>query len=146
MKINSLIITILSLGISSPAFAESVAINTYYPAPYGVYDRLRLVPRVEITGTSCDVGTFYSNTDDSGILYVCEDDGASGAWVPLGSAVWTKTGDFIYPTEDDGTFNKAVGIGDETPDASLEISASIVEDVLIPSESVAGAGESRDYF
>ena len=44
--------------ISSYALAqETLTLTTYYPAPFGAYDRMRLVPRASIADADCDDNT-----------------------------------------------------------------------------------------
>ncbi|MEK6538938.1 MAG: hypothetical protein AABZ46_07430, partial [Nitrospirota bacterium] len=81
-------LTCLAAGIAvSLAEAGSVQFSTYYPAPFGMYDRLRLVPRTAL-GAPCDPGTFYYETGVG--LRLCDE--ATATWGPLGS-VWTQSGD-----------------------------------------------------
>lgn len=79
--------------LSTILFAENVVkLSTYYPAPYGAYDRLKLVPRESLPlDPNCDglndLGTMYY---DKGIgllpegIFVCQkivDDNL--AWVSV---------------------------------------------------------------
>ncbi len=63
-------------------FSESLTLSTYYPAPFGSYDRLKLVPRSSLSldphcDDSNDLGTmYYDNGEDSGKvkgIYVCQE-------------------------------------------------------------------------
>src|SRR3989338_3197331 len=95
--------------------AQSVQLSTYYPSPFGMYDRLRLVPRAELLGCCAgDEGTLYvRNTDTS--LRFC---GAGGAWGAFGGGVWTQNGTNLYPTD---TATANVGIGTTTPADRLTV-------------------------
>src|SRR3989338_6751133 len=95
--------------------AQSVQLSTYYPSPFGMYDRLRLVPRAELLGGCAgDEGTLYvRNTDTS--LRFC---GAGGAWGAFGGGVWTQNGTNLYPTD---TATANVGIGTTTPADRLTV-------------------------
>jgi len=75
----SLLIGCLVL-FSKPLLAKSVSLSTYYPAPFGAYDRLKLVPRDSLTldphcNDQKDVGTLYF---DNGLnkltagIYFCQ--------------------------------------------------------------------------
>ncbi len=95
--------------------AESITFTTYYPAPVGAYDRIRLVPRAAMTG-SCSIGTLYVTT--TGDLLYCQNDGfGNGIWV---SGVWTQTGFNIYPTNTPNPSVK-VGIGLTAPQFRFHI-------------------------
>lgn len=113
------------IGFPAKVDAESLTLRTYYPAPIGTYDRLRLVPRPEIPGNSCLEGTLYVNADDDNTLYFCRADGGNGEWAPLIGKTWMRTDDIIHLTE----FNPAspndpdlhVGIGTLAPEFALTI-------------------------
>ena len=45
---KKLICALILLSVSGTAYAETIQLNTYYPAPFGAYDRLRLDPRTTI--------------------------------------------------------------------------------------------------
>ena len=60
----------INFFVSSPLPAENISLTTYYQAPFGVYDRLRLVPRASLaTDPHCN------DSDDKGVMYY--DSGAS---------------------------------------------------------------------
>ena len=81
---------ILQLVAAGCLYADSLTLTTYYPAPNGAYDRLRLVPRTAIGGTSCQVGMMFVNSGDGNKLYICADDGVDGNWQPLVSGSWNQ--------------------------------------------------------
>jgi hypothetical protein len=64
-------------GSFSLCFAEDITITTYYPAPYGVYQELRLFPHsAPITVCNDDhKGVMYYDFDDDE-LKVCRGDAA----------------------------------------------------------------------
>jgi hypothetical protein len=72
---------LLSL-FSSFAQEESITFTTYYPAPYGVYNEMRLYPH---TSTSCNASQeglmYYDGVNHK--LQVC---GSGGSWSDVGSA------------------------------------------------------------
>ncbi len=74
---------------STFAFAQSttntVTLTSYYPAPYGAYDRMRLVPRATLGGscTAAQEGTLYiPNTTN--LINQCR----GGNWEPIGDGLW----------------------------------------------------------
>ncbi len=100
-----------------------VELSTYYSAPIGVYDRIRLIPRSSV-GMVCDASTegvmFYDKDNDQ--IFVCKDTGIA-EWDRLGG-VWEQadngtTGD-VYLS--DGSFlDLFVGIGTNTPEFRLTL-------------------------
>lgn len=81
---------------SSFADTETLTMSTYYPAPFGAYDRLQLVPRGG-TPTPCAPGTLYV-VDQGGGNYQLEMCGG-GLGGPVSLSVWTQTGNDIYPKD-----------------------------------------------
>jgi hypothetical protein len=107
---------LIFLLVAGRAEAGSVQFSTYYPAPFGIYDRLRLPPRAALT-TPCDAGTFYYETGVG--LKFCDE--ATQAWGSLGGGVWTQSGDNIYPSDTATNPNLNVGIGTTNPSSELEV-------------------------
>ncbi|MEA3226519.1 MAG: hypothetical protein U9Q07_11260, partial [Planctomycetota bacterium] len=74
MKKIYLFILILSSTVSL-AYAETLTLTTYYPAPFGNYDRLRLAPLA--AAPACDASLegllYYDDTADN--IFVCADGG-----------------------------------------------------------------------
>ena len=99
------------------AQAGSVQFSTYYPAPFGVYDRLRLPPRAALTDEPCDAGTFYYETGAG--LRFC--DQTTLTWGGLGGGVWTQSGNNIYPADTASNPNLMVGIGTTAPTQRLHV-------------------------
>lgn len=58
-----LVVSCLTM-LSLPLFAESVTLSTYYPAPFGAYDRLKLVPR-----NTLPLDPYCDHKDDIGLMY-----------------------------------------------------------------------------
>jgi hypothetical protein len=99
------------LLIAANVYAESIQLSTYYPSPFGLYDRLRLVPRAALSDP-CDSGTIYvRNTDNS--LQLC---GAGSTWGSF-AGPWTESGNNIYATNT----NANVGIGTTAPTERLHV-------------------------
>ena len=80
--LNVMALSIMALNIFIPAniSAEQVTLSTYYPAPFGAYDRLKLVPRDTMSldpycDDNNDLGTIYY---DNGLMertegvYLCQ--------------------------------------------------------------------------
>jgi len=102
--------------------SETLTLSTYHPAPFGNYDRLRLVPRPTIAG-ACDIGTLYVEGNSNTLQY-CADgiafDSVSEAWTQ-GDPDSDGT-DQIYPTDQ----TLFVGIGTNTPTEALDVEGEIV--------------------
>lgn len=67
MKISWTIFLFLSISCPT-ALAEQITLTTYYPAPFGAYDRIKLVPR-----ESLPMDPYCDDESDVGIMYF--DDG-----------------------------------------------------------------------
>lgn len=132
------------------AGAESLTLTTYYPAPFGAYDRLRIVPRDAALTDPCDIGTIYADKNNASKLQYCYPDvnPNQGKWGPLGSSLWIADPDgYLYP-EDNNLF---VGIGTEDPAAHMEISGAAHQDLLVTSTTAGhrmamGAGNNAPFM
>lgn len=137
-KIAFLILMILS---ASPAWAKSLQMVTYYPAPTAAYDRLRLVPSSSLgaLGSACDeVGTMYINADDTNKLYICNSaGGGSGQWGFL-KGVWVQSGHNIMLSDTDFPVDKKVGIG--TGSDAPEFKLTLDNDGGIMATGAVGSG------
>ena len=111
--------------------AETLTLSTYYPAPFGSYDRLRLVPRA--AAPPCDgsqEGVLYYVDNPINAINICQDDGTWG----LLQGIWTQdANDNVYLTDDDSdgdSITSFVGIGTATPENILHIIGDymIIED------------------
>lgn len=87
-----LLLTLFSIFSIIPPFAcaqqNTVTLSTYYPAPFGAYDRLRLVPRDHLGGvtnacTAAEEGTLYIDQDNGYLINQCR----SLVWSPLTGGV-----------------------------------------------------------
>ncbi len=114
MKKFLLILLFLFFLGPAPLPAESITMTTYYPAPFGAYDQLRLVPRGDLTG-ACSPGTFYISST-SGDMRYCRTDGTWG-YAP---GVWKQVGNTIYPANS-GNSSLKVGLGLTLPTSRLMI-------------------------
>jgi hypothetical protein len=79
--------------LATVLFADNVVkLSTYYPAPFGAYDRIKLVPRESLPlDPNCDglndLGTMYYDQGSGPLsegVYVCQRVGEEQfAWVPV---------------------------------------------------------------
>lgn len=121
--IKKTFISLLFLMISAGfVYAEKLTLTTYYPAPYGAYDRFRLVPRPDFPiDDACDVGMMYVS-DDSGELIFCE----SGTWGGGGDmGTWKETdggGSLVHLTPRLNADTTLIGLGVTTPEGKLHVS------------------------
>jgi len=125
---NLFFTTCLITLTASTAWAGSVDLDTYYPSPFGNYDRLKLAPRTD-PGPPCDPGTMYVD-DTSTALQFCA---ATGTWAP---GTWTQNTSNLYPT--DSTVN--VGIGITSPATLLDVAKDVA-----PSSGVTSMLSLRAY-
>lgn len=115
---------ILLSAMASPCQAGSMTLTTYYPPPWGAYDRLKLIPRAPIAGNTCDIGTLYVNNADSNRIYYCQEGTGFGEWIPL-AGQWQREDNRIFLS----AFNPArpynpnllVGIRTTAPEFRLSI-------------------------
>ena len=83
----------LLVVFSAVLFADNVVkLSTYYPAPFGAYDRIKLVPREFLPlephcDDKNDLGTMFYNIDSEMLaegVYVCQRITKEKlAWVPI---------------------------------------------------------------
>ncbi|MCB9772039.1 MAG: tail fiber domain-containing protein [Candidatus Omnitrophica bacterium] len=123
---------LLSFPTLANAQANKVTLTTYYPAPFGAYDRLRLVPQTALGAGTCTAateGTLYIESVSKAINQC-----VSNAWVPLAGGYWsTEPAAFtdggvsidryyLYKTYADLTVNRPqVGVGTRLPLAPLHV-------------------------
>lgn len=109
------VITLVSFLFPTLVIAETLTLTTYYPAPFGAYDQIRLVPRTP-QAAPCAVGTLYVRSDTN-IMEYCSLVGGVSTWGPP-PGVWLQTGTNVYPS-DYLTVN--IGIGTNTASGKLHI-------------------------
>ncbi len=146
MKREIFLFTLLFSTISVQVYAETMTISTYYPAPFGAYDRLKLVPRPGLDASVCNssnYGLLYSNSDDSNHLYLCGEDGGAGKWSTVN--IWKEKDGGVFLNYDytDLIANPIpwVGLGVSVPQAPLEVNPGIVVlsgDPTVPEYPLAG--------
>ena len=69
---------------STPSWAETLKLSTYYPVPNGTYDQLRLLPRENLS-EPCQAGTIYVN--EAGHLQYCNSKEKETHWTSVGTYV-----------------------------------------------------------
>ena len=78
--VRVVLLTVCLTMVSLPAFSGNVTLSTYYPAPFGSYDRMKLVPRNSLPldphcNDDKDVGgMYYDNglSEKAAGIYVCQ--------------------------------------------------------------------------
>jgi len=133
----------LSWLLCAVGHAQTLDLQSYFPAPYGAYDRLRLVPQDHTTG-EFDIDTDCLDTAAPGVIVVvdaapeiriCSGDDTSAVWTEL-PGVWTQTGSDIYPT--DSSDDIKVGIGTDTPSSKLHVESTT--DTVVTIQGAANSG------
>ncbi|MFA5059348.1 MAG: hypothetical protein WC676_01815 [Candidatus Omnitrophota bacterium] len=108
-------------AIVSAQNSETISLTTYYPAPFGVYDRMQITPHnpaVALPACTNAIRGMMFYDDANNVVVVCQGTGPS--WSSLGSQ-WTQVGNNLYPTN----INSLVGIGTATPTARLHVHGSV---------------------
>ncbi len=119
---KKLILFLVLTFTAGSVYAQSVQLSTYYPSPFGMYDRLRLVPRAELLGACVgDEGTLYVRSSDTSLRFC----GTGGVWGAFGGGIWTQNGNNLYPT-DTANPNLRLGIGTTAPAANVNIRYEVV--------------------
>jgi hypothetical protein len=119
---NLTFLNFLAFSQGQPQNPEAITITTYYPAPFGVYEQLRLFPIAAPPAADCNLnseGTMYFD-NGSHQLKVCRQN-AAGQFVWQSAGLWTLNGDNLYP--DDTNWN--IGIGTTSPQAKLDINGQV---------------------
>jgi len=104
--------------------AETINLVTYYPVPFGAYDRVKLVQRASNLASPCEVGTMY--VDTGGQFQFCRNNGGVGTWTTItpNAGIWAQSSDDIYLTDTATNPNLFVGIGTTTPANRLDVEGS----------------------
>ena len=125
--ILSITIALFIIQNPSQAQTQTLELTTYYPAPFGAYDRIKLVPRAAGSElpNPCDSGTIY--VSDDGSLNYCEPSAAgspTGTFGPVTSE-WERdaTDNLVYPIDTASNPDIKIGIGTITPTQKLHIVA-----------------------
>jgi len=109
-----LIIVFFSLQIS---FAETISLRSSYPAPFGSYDMIKLLPTTQ--SGSCKIGTIYFDTSSGLMSCVDDEDGDdTGVWDQT-EGVWSSEETDIFLT--DSSNDVKIGIGTNEPKFKLSI-------------------------
>src|SRR4051812_1649917 len=97
---NKFFLAGLFLIISCPSLVwgqQNITMTTYYPAPSGNYDQMRLVPRAPaaMVCNAANQGNLFVR-NDTGIIQYCN----NNLWAPIGGA-WSEDTitNSIYPTD-----------------------------------------------
>jgi len=148
----ALLFSVLFLLPSTQIFAEELSFVSYYPSPFGAYDRFLLKPRAAL-GTPCQLGMIYFDEGDSQ-LKICQRRGTDTTWTTMN--IWAQdrnlvlNKDYIY-TMAQGP-NVFLGVGTITPtkklhvadgDALLEGDLSVNSDVDIGGNMVVGGSTTE---
>jgi len=126
-----LFFTLLFVGLSwAVAHAQSLNLQSYFPAPFAAYDRLRLTPLDNTDGNTPQLGQACVGlegtivvVDASPELRICLDTPTGPEWTTIPS-VWTLNGNNLYPTETEAPTSNddiQVGIGTDTPATKLHV-------------------------
>lgn len=78
-------------GFAQTPGSEQLTITTYYPSPYGVYNKVRFFPITSVPSNICagqEGLVYYDATTEPGQLMVCGQDGTTPTVIG-GSAGWT---------------------------------------------------------
>ncbi|MCB9771053.1 MAG: hypothetical protein H6754_00655 [Candidatus Omnitrophica bacterium] len=137
---KKLLLTFIGIIIlCSPAYAEQFNLTSYYPAPSGNYNSIKLTPQTALTASNCTVGTLYANSSDNSIPYYCIPPGVNplSTFVPF-PGVWTLNANDLYLTDTSTPENKLVGIGTSTPMFKL----TLANDGGILADNVSGSSAS----
>jgi hypothetical protein len=95
--------------------SEEIVLTTYYPAPYGDFQNLRLWPSKQKPCTEDKRGIlYYDETDNKVMVCTLSGDGATYAWQVLGEELWShnKNTNTVYANNTElNAGNRNAGIG-----------------------------------
>ncbi len=150
-KINKKYLFIFIVMTSTlPAYAGNVEITSNYPAPFGTYDRIHLVPRADLTGP-CQIGDLY--VDGSNNFQFCNDNGTGqGVWGHL-REIWSEqivgNNRNVYPTDTLVNPNLKVGIRTTTPQMTLTLDNDggiLAEGTFQAGDTLTSAGAGAKFI
>jgi hypothetical protein len=147
-KISFLFIMI-SFSFVSQAFsqAETLTIATYYPAPMGVYENLRLFPIPAVQAPACNANQegvmYYNNDAGENQLMVCRETAAGFGWEAIGASFWTQpagTND-LYPNDNNWMVN--IGANDPSLGGRVDSVFTVVTNAANTTGLALGAGAAQ---
>lgn len=101
-----------------PSLSQEITISTHFPAPYGFFKELRLIPHND-NQTDCISATQGTvRLDEQLRLWFCDGKG----WRILRGGYWNLNGSSLYPLEYD---RWKVGIGTSTPAYELDVAGKM---------------------
>ena len=132
-----LFILLFTCGVVAIA-QEQITLTTYYPAPFGEYETIRLMPSAigGNEGTPCtNPGLMYNQESTNTLLYC---DGVTNTWITMGGgSFWRQVGNSLYPSD----LTWRVGIGTANPQSPLHVySPGNPTTLRIQSSGAFGAG------
>ncbi|MBI3602194.1 MAG: hypothetical protein HY209_04805 [Candidatus Omnitrophica bacterium] len=117
-----LLFFVFLLMVMTPLYAGQLSLTTYYPAPTGNYNDMRVNNALRLESvTDCSslnpslTGQEVALMNFSGTLTIC----SSGGAVPLPLNLWIKNGSSIYTTY------STVGINNSNPTGALDVTGDI---------------------
>jgi len=109
---------------------EPNTLSTYYPAPFGVYSSIRILPTATVP--ACDEGAMYYDSATKQ-LRLCQEVSGVLNWHNIGAGAWMLSGNMLYPNNT----NWNVGIGTVNPFAPLTIIRSGTDPVVMMGSGAA---------